>query len=51
MPRQDTRSQIVRKGKLVIQLVREIAELLEASENPTAPQRPRYPRRSTERQQ
>jgi hypothetical protein len=48
MPEQTTEQQIARKVNFAIQLLRETAELLEASK-PTPPQRPRYyPRRSKE---
>jgi hypothetical protein len=49
MPTQDTRSQIARKVNFAIQLLREAAELLEASPKTTPARRPRYPRRSPER--
>ena len=49
MPTQDTRSPIARKVNFAIQLLREAAELLEASPKTTSTRRPRYTRRSTER--
>jgi hypothetical protein len=49
MPTQDTRSQIARKVNFAIQLLREAAELMEPSRNATPTRRPRYTRRSTER--
>jgi len=51
MPTQDTRSQIARKVNFPIQLLREAAELLEASKKSTPTRRPRYPRRSPEREE
>ena len=49
MPTQDTRSRIARKVNFAIQLLREAAELLEASPKAMSTRRPRYTRRSTER--
>ena len=49
MPTQDTRSRIARKVNFAIQLLREAAELLEASPKTTSTGRTRYTRRSTER--
>jgi sensor domain CHASE-containing protein len=49
MPTQNTRSQIARKVNFAIQLLREAAELVEASPKAMSTQRPRYTRRSTER--
>jgi hypothetical protein len=49
MPTQDTRSQIARKVNFAIQLLREAAELMESSPKATPTRRPRYTRRSTER--
>jgi hypothetical protein len=51
MPTQDTRSQVARKVNFAIQLLREAAELLEPSEKPTPTRRPRYSRRSQEREE
>jgi len=47
MPTQDTQSQIVRKVKLAIQLLRETADLLEGKtpQRAFSPKRTRYPRR------
>jgi hypothetical protein len=50
MPKQDTRSQVARKVNFAIQLLREAAELMESSPKEATPtRRPRYTRRSTER--
>jgi hypothetical protein len=49
MPKQDTRSSVARKVKFAIQLLREVAELLEVAETPTTPQRTRYTRRFQKR--
>jgi len=48
MPTQNTQSQIVRKVNFAIQLLREAAELLEASNKSTPMPRPRFSRRSNE---
>jgi hypothetical protein len=45
----DTRSQVLRKVNLAIQLVRETGELLKASNKSTPAPRPRFSRRSSER--
>jgi hypothetical protein len=49
MPTQNTRAQIARKVNFAIQLLRESAELLDASTNRSTPRRSRYTRRSDER--
>ena len=49
MPTQTTRSQIDRKVNFAIRLLREAAELLQASSGTTSTQGPRYPRRPIER--
>ena len=49
MPTQTTRSQIDRKVNFAIRLLREAAELLQASPETTSTQGPRYPRRLIER--
>ena len=48
MPTQNPRAQIARKVNFAIQLLREAAELLEASPKVTTTRRPRYSQRSTE---
>jgi hypothetical protein len=49
MPTQDIRSRVARKVNFAIQILRETADMLEASEQPTPTRPPRYSRRSTER--
>jgi hypothetical protein len=51
MPTQDTRSQVARKVNFAIQLLREAAELIEMPDKPAPARRPRYSRRSTEREE
>ena len=51
MPTQNTRSQIDRKVNFAIRLLREAAELLQASPETTSTRSPRYPRRPIEREE